>query len=314
MEYYNYTDLDIASSKMPPNAHLLHEQGDVLIIVDDLGDDVYYSEDKGATWTSISAIVTHDTMVNAWHDQTNKFIYYQALTAGNTNAVYKLDASDADPSNWSITEIGANLNHYGLDIWIRDGNIEQLICDTIENDLEVWQWQDPNWVEIDDYAVQDTHIYGNKAVVIGTVTYFVYADALGDPSMFSFNGAAITKLDDQGVATREVPEEHRRQGMSYDGVDVIHFITSNLAQTTFYHTEYSIAGDTMTEINEFDICMQLDRNTASGVKEKAFIADGLKVYQLHGVITHQWHLIAKINATGKHIKAITDNFVMLEDD
>ena len=65
---------------------------------------------------------------------------------------------------------------------------------------------------------------------------------------------------------------------------------------------------TIEERARHDICLMVDRNTASGVLEKGFHISRAEIYQLHPNSQHQLYLIAVPNVT-LPIVAITDNFL-----
>ena len=114
-----------------------------------------------------------------------------------------------------------------------------------------------------------------------------------------------TKME-TSAAGLKLPTNKSQQGIAYDGTDILYFVLYDMGDSKYYLYSYAITSDTLTKLGEHNISLMLDRNTASGVLEKAFHVSEYKIYQLHENI-QQLHLIS-IPATDAVIIAITDNF------
>ena len=139
----------------------------------------------------------------------------------------------------------------------------------------LWQWSDED-VELWKFDVSG-----------GTVTQAVLAGG------GSFAGASLHS-------------SKAMQGIAFDNVDSLFFVVV-IGGVNKLH-RYDITTDTLTNLGTYDVSLMLERNTASGVLEKAFHLTAYEVYQIQEH-KQQLYLIATPD-TGEVIIAITDNFLM----
>ena len=324
MKYNNYTDLGIISAKKPFNTHLFWElnNGYLLLIDSTSRRDLLISTDKGANWDSFgtgsftSGKITDDrNIVAGFFDRANDKIYFIGWETGVDGD--KIQCWELDVSTYTASDIGASIDAdnaagdgIGLDVWLRDGNLEVLLRDDNGGSLrwEVFKWVDPNWVYQNFVTVQDTIYF--PAVIIGTNAFFVSVlEATHTASVQRWTGAALTIRD--GIATVDGPSDDNMLSLSYDGNDLIYFplYSTGDAENRLY--SWSITGVEETKLGKYDVVLMLDRNTASGVLEKAFHLTEYKIYQIQKN-AQQLNLIAVPN-TDAVIIAITDNFIINDD-
>jgi hypothetical protein len=310
LKYYNYEDLGITSTRKPKNTHLFIETtSGVLYIVDSIDPTkIYKSIDKGANWMLIET--RSETIVSA--NLRSGIIYYMESSLNFTG----FRSFSLNTGNDSISE-SLNRTAYsedGLD-WFWDG----------EDDWQVWVDDDGS-----DYSIY--FFYG------GTCGNAFTPSHAGNPLHVSFMTQAqnkvwyIAEIENKalnlhsfdlvcpgathiveyvlGYTTYELPSDRNQISIAYDGSDVLYFILKKIADSKNYLCSYSISGDSLTELGEYNVALQLNRSTASGVMEKAFHLTEPRIYQLHPYVAYQLYYIAYLGS-GNVIIAITDNFLML---
>lgn len=319
MEYLNYTKVGVpdTATDIPLSPNLFWEidasAGKLLAVLNGEADDVQSSEDKGVTWT----VEVSGTAVffESWHDRANELIYLIEQDGANNAETYVVDYS-----NWaaiSITKHNGDLGVaaggiFDIDIFLRDGNLEIIICDG--NQIDARRYNDP-WASIDINGDNVNSV--SCVVIIGTVAYF-YGDINGANTvgMYSFDGATVDTLDT--IAATSFPTAPPGFGlaavknMAYDGDDTIYFIANDDGTGDDYLYSYGITADTITKRGKASYYLMRDRDTETGVKEKAwdFNVNAFSVYQLHDVIKYQLYKIAIPAITADYkIFAVTDNFL-----
>ena len=310
MEYKNYTDLGIVSAKKPFNTHLLIETSTGNLYMVDSTDQtsLLKSTDKGDNW---SQVANRSKDIRAiWYDRINGYLYCIEDDRGNDDiTVWYLDIGD-DSENVVGADIGDAL-YEATDIFIRDSNLEIAVLDTDNDRIEMYRWVDPNWNSQATLVQANDDVRFSYGIIIGTDYWFWMgrlsgADWLG--RLFQFTGAGFfTSLDP--ISDVKYPATYNQYGMAYDGSDVIYFIWEDTDDSDDYLFSYSIIGDSVTQLGKQNVALMLDRNTASGVLEKAFHLTEYNIYQLHSQLAYQLHLIAQPNLGGV-IVGITDNFLI----
>jgi hypothetical protein len=81
---------------------------------------------------------------------------------------------------------------------------------------------------------------------------------------------------------------------------------------TYHYHIYSISADTFTKKAEYNVALMLDRNTVSGVQEKAFHITNFQVYQI-GYSGHRLYKIFDGEPSSRTIIAISDNFMFVDN-
>ena len=316
MKYYNYTKVGspTVATDFPGEPNTLWEidqaAGKLLAIIDPDGDEIQSSEDKGLTWsTEVSGTAGALLAVSSWHDRANDLLYTIESDLANDAETYVIDYSTW--ANITITKHNGNLgtvisSYHEGDIFLRDGNLEAVVCDNAQIDAR--RYNNP-WASIDTNPDNIQHI--SSVVVVGTVAYF-YGDntAANTVGMYSFDGVTVDTLDI--IAATSYSALTAGRNLAYDGVDTIYFIAVDDGTGDRYLYSYAITTDTITKRGAASYVLMRDRDTASGVKEKAWdwAANGFKVYQLHDVIKYQLHIIAKPAITADYkIYCLTDNFL-----
>ncbi|MFX1394718.1 MAG: PKD domain-containing protein, partial [Promethearchaeota archaeon] len=112
------------------------------------------------------------------------------------------------------------------------------------------------------------------------------------------------------VADCEMNIERPQRSLAYDDLNIISFVLtdSETGKNNFY--TYNIDSGSINKVDDLDINLMLDRNTAPENFEKAFQISGNKIYQigLQGTI----ELVAELDITGSII-AISDNYLFTDD-
>jgi len=304
-----YKDLNITSSKKPYNTHLIVEASDGDLYLVDSTDQtkLYKSIDKGESW---SLITTRTKKIQTcWYIRTNEEIYFGDSDLDLTTVyIWKLTLS-----NDSITEIEDHVDSSFHDIFdIEVINIWSITSFDSAGDIFLRFKVGLNtW--LNNMGAKGIRTYDiSQACIIETDVYFLWkwSDENVELWKFNFSGGAFTQMEDLGANT-ELPSPNQR-AIAYDGSDVFYFVLQDTSDSKFYLWTYVISTGIATKQGEYNICLMLNRNTAPGVMEKAFHITEPKVYQLHPY-HHQLYFIAYLNVTGKHIIAITDNFLILDD-
>lgn len=320
MKYFNYTDLGIVSAKIPVNSPLwleVNSAGSHYVV--DTGDltHLWYSANKMDTEIKID-IDPGDVwggdddhrpanIISAWHDRANKIIYFVDHSGGNTIYSWKLDYS-ASESAPLITEMGTigGLTVVGdADIFLIGSDIFIWYVDTLE--LTVVKWVDPNWVN-QDTAGSTSHPL-SYVVVVGTIAYILLDAA--PVILFSYTNGTTTMASIETFIGKSLPSSSNLLGITYDGSNILNFILNLDADGKNYLYSYNISGDSQTGLGIYNISLMLDRNTASGVLEKAFHLTEDKIYQIQEHTT-QLYLIAVPDSDAVFV-GITDNFLMNDD-
>ena len=326
----HYKDLSIVSAKKPYSAQLFWElnNGYLLLVDSTSRRDLLISIDKGDNWDAFdtgsfsSGKITDDrNIVAAFFDRGNDLIYFIGWEVGVDGD--KIQCWKLDVSTYTASDMGASIDAdnapgdaIGIDVWIRDSNLEVLLRDDNGGSLrwEVFKWVDPNWVYQNFETRQDTvYIPG---VVIGTIVFFVSVlEAVHTASVMRWTGAALTVRD--GIANVDGPSDDNMLSISYDGNDTLYFplYSTNDAENRLY--SWSIAGVEETKLAAYDVALMLDRNnaaTAPNEFEKGFaIGASETVYEIKARLGGIRILQDCSGISDAVLIAITDNFLMNND-
>ena len=325
MRHPRYKDLGIVSTKKPYKAQLFWElnNGYLLLVDSTSRRDLLISTDKGLNWDTFgtgsfsSGKITDDrNIIGSYFDRDNDIIYFIGWEVGVDGD--KIQCWQLNVLTYTASDIGASIDAdnaagdgIGLDVWLRDGNLEVLLRDDNGGSLrwEVFKWVDPNWTYINFVTVQDTIYF--PAVIIGTNAYFVSVlEATHTASVQRWTGAALTVRD--GIATVDGPSDDNMLSMSYDGIDILSFPLFSTGDAENRLFIWSITGTEETKLAAYNVALMLDRNAAE--LEKGFsIGASETVYEIkarRGGIRQLQNMSAITDAV---IIAITDNFLMNND-
>lgn len=320
MKYNNYTDLGIVSSKKPTDLHLFFEINSGFLYLVDSADRTkfYKSLDKGDNWTQVDVDPNDSSGDNksrdfgtffAWHDRANTIIYLLDFdNVGDTLYPWKIDYSDD-----TVTDLGsiAKTDIIPSDIFIIGSDIFVFVYhkNAGQDQFEIFKWVDPNWVSQDTHNLANLY-FGNSGVVVGNLFYFRVEDAANDETyIYSYTHATTTIAQLLDVGNYDNPDEEALGAMTYDNKNILGFVVKDGADHKL--VSYNISGNSAIIGGIYNIALMLDRNTASGVMEKAFHLTEYKVYQIQENKL-QLYLIS-IVASDAVLIAITDNFLMNDD-
>ena len=320
MKYYNYTDLGIVSAKKPFNAHLFWEHSTYGLILVDSADQtkLFISTDKGDNWAEIDL-----------SDNTNSFKIQAGWLDGNDLWLVMCD-NDGIETEFEVcfVELDDSNDCNPIDVQATSAGDPMLVYDIFKlgSDFYVY-WNDAigvgevDWiteVTVSPFVAKDdvntapgrtTHV-----VVVGTKAYWWKSIApftSARTGVYDSTIPAIT-FPFNVITTHFIKTDTNFRSQSYDGSDFLYAILEQNIDGKNYLISFSITEDAYTVGGEQNVILMLDRNTASGVLEKAFHLTEYKIYQLHENIPHQLYLIA-IPDTDNAIIGITDNFFMNDD-
>ena len=307
MKSYNYEDLGFISPNKPQTTHLFIETLDgYLYLVDSVDNTkLYKSTDKGESWDLITTR-TKNILFQSY-DRTNGYIYFIDSDQDGTTMYYWY----LDLSNDSVHLIGST-TPTDVKAWdyILFNGTDDHICYSHNNagDLDLYIGGDSN--NMGTIGVRTYEV--SYLTVVSNIAYFLFKWSDENVGLWSYNDTTtvFTKLEDMGANT-SIPER-KRQGIAYDGSNVLYFVLEDTNDSKFYLYSYIISTDILTKLGEHNVSLMLDRNTASGVMEKAFHIIEYKVYQLHPHASHQLYYISKVPSDAILI-GITDNFLMNND-
>ena len=320
VKYDNYTDLEIVSVKKPFNAHLFWEHSTYGLILVDLDDQtkLFISTDKGDNWAEIDlSDNTHTYKIQSgWLDGVDLWLVMcdNDGTADNFEVCF-IELDDSNDCNPIGVSAGADVNTvYAEDIFKLGANIFVINREQRAGTKFIVSWD----VDTAPFTEIDTNSYGAlinvvfvKGVVIGSDYYtFFNSDDEIEFFRFEFEGTTNTLTALTPTGTYNIPTNINLRVISSDDTSILYFIVTS-DDSTYYLATHDINGTTWTLGGVYNIVLMLDRNTAAGVKEKAFHLTEYKIYQIQENV-QQLNLIAIVN-TDAVIIAITDNFLMNND-
>ena len=118
----------------------------------------------------------------------------------------------------------------------------------------------------------------SQVAVIGTDVYFNWKMANENVKLWKYDSITntITEIKDCGTNT-ELPPDNMR-GISYDEDNTLYFVLQDTSDLKYYLYTYEISTDALTKGDEYNIALQLDRDTDS--YEKVFSMQSDEVYQV----------------------------------
>ena len=316
IEYKDYTDLGFVTGIIPPNTHLfIEDSGGVLWMVDkDNPVNIYYSPDKGENWGLVDT--RDDTITMLYYDRDDNERIYAVdgtLADGSASHQFYIRTSDRGIVEGDLAGAGDEMKDI---IW--DGTrafAMKFVKGGAGAGTVYIHAKEFNGAFDDSFNTGDVHdakdLDMRPGVVIGGFDFFLYWHEDDNyVTLYKYEIAAngLTDLV-HSAADIKIPINKSQQGIAYDGSNILYFILQDTGDSKYYLYSYEITEDILTKSGEYNVSLMLDRNTASGIKEKAFHLTEYKVYQLHSVLPYQLHLIAEIDS-GEAIVGITDNFLI----
>ncbi|KKM60068.1 hypothetical protein LCGC14_1545600, partial [marine sediment metagenome] len=313
MQTRRYKDIGITISTIPANTVFTVETAtDTLYYVNIALDDIYKTDDKGATNSQIYN--GSNKIVSLWLDRDNELLYFLewVLVGGGVGNVI---AKYIDLSNDNITTIGTYDNTGAdnlidtADILLASSGLIFLIVTGADN-VRIVHWGGAAWVEDDQYAGASDPPIGFATKISDTVFYFMIEDGGVEGRMMSYNHGTTTLTaltsDPNGI----FPALGLR-GITYDGSNIFSMVLDDSGTNTLF--KFNISGNSFTELSTYNIALQLDRfniGTVPNEFEKAFGVSNEIVYEIkpnRGGVVQLQDISALSDA---NIKVITDNFVI----
>ena len=316
MKNYGYTYIEITSSKKPYNTHLWWVVSEFVWYMIDFDNQkvLLKSINKGESWETIT---TRDkNIVSAWFDRTNSKIYFMDWTDADDITIWYLDLSN-DSVNVVGSDIGDN-NSQAVDVFIRDSNLEVILRDSFNGQIEVYRWEDPNWVYKDFEVVGGVTRYW-FGVIVGTSIYLCFKNGADLVTIGMWNGSNLNMSLDS-ISGYGRPNNENLLGISYDDSNLLFLIIKKVSDSKNYLYSYSISENTLTEYSEYNIALMLNRN-GFGInpndQENGFEIDGTNIYKTSqskkGVFLIQDISLSVDFTAGSTIVAITDNYLFVDN-
>ncbi len=325
IEIDGYTDLGITSTKKPFTTHLFWEHSTYGIFMVDSTDQTKLLKSTkarllvdGSDWDIIDlSDNTNSYKIQAgWLDGVDLWLVMcdNDGTADDFEVCF-IEMDDSDDCNPVAVSAGADINTvYAYDIFKIGANHYVMNRESRAATVLYVVWDvDAAFVEKANIGagVPTINTYG---LVTGNDFYFMASNAAAGGSVFMYlydDTIPSITLRDSDLGTYQLSSVPNQLSLAYDGNNIIYFILDSGG--LHYLGTYTIDTDTIAGSTTVqNIALMLDRNTASGVMEKAFHITEDKIYQLHPIILHQFHLIAVPDSDAVFI-GITDNFLMNDD-
>lgn len=321
MKFYKYEYLR-DTTKKPFNTHLFVEASDGDFYLVDSADQtkLYKSDDEGASWDLITTRT--QKIQSCWYDRTNEKIWFVDCDQ-QANA---FDVWNLTLSNDSVTSVGSSSGANAGTVDVMD--IFRIGTDTFVINFEtrdastdifvVWDVDATPFVEKDTEEFPDAiPSKYSRGVVSGNIYYGYNNYYFADPAYlrcsvvkYDNTGPTISILSPLTDAGYDIPDDENQKGCAFDNDDLIYLILKKSADSKNYLWKYSISGTSWIEICEYNIALMLDRNTASGIYEKAFHITNPYIYQIHRAYANLFK-IGKTD-TGDTLIGISDNFLFVE--
>ncbi len=329
IKYYNYEDLGITSAKKPFNTHLFwHHATYGFVMVDSVDQTVLLFSTKarllidGSDWDTVDlSDNTNSYKIQAGWLDGNDLWLVMCDNPGDDFGVCYVELDDSNDCNPVGIGAGGTADAgtvYAYDIFKIGTDVFVLNNEERTNvpKIVVWDVDTAPFIEKDSWNGADcTYNLGpySFVVIVGNIVYFT-VDMIGCNyvGIMTYNHTTTTiiapvEYTDAGYSH---PSSRNQLSIAYDGSDILYFIVKKDADSKNYLYSYVISTNTLTKLGEYNICLQLNRSTASGVMEKAFHLTEPRVYQLHPYAKYQLYYVANLGS-GNVIIAITDNFLML---
>lgn len=309
VDYDNYVDLGIVSPDIPNDMHKLIEgQGTYagILYMTSVADpsSIRYSIDKGESWTDTAILAILDTLT---YDVANSWIFGAStgqvfLYRMNTNTIIGIGGVNADTI---------------LDVFQANSAIyEAGIADGANATLHIYEYTGAGaagWTircnAQNMGAIGGRTYAGSQFAADGTYGWFLFKWSNENVKLWrwTYNAASTVMMEDLGANTQLPPAA--QGAIAYDGNDLLYFVLQDTGDSKYYLHSYSISTDNHTKLGEYNIALQLERNTELGVLEKGFHISEDKIYQIPSTNRGTLNYISNFNF-GDDIKAMTDNFII----
>ena len=326
----NYTDLGITSTKKPFNTHLWWEHTTYgIMMVDSTNQAVLLFSTKarllidGSDWdvVDLSDNVNSYKIQSGWLDGVDLWLVMcdNDGTADDFEVCF-IELDDSNDCNPVDVSSGGDVNTvYAYDIFKFDGDIYVVSKEERGGTVKFVGWD----VDTDPFVEITTQSWGGALADLGPLTYGVIVDIGGGEGCYfffdveasnnlyllSFNGTIFTASTEHPITDVSFPSDPNQLSLAWDGVEFVYNIYEKDGDGLTYLNAWSYFDDANTNLGRYDVALQLDRNTASGVQEKAFHITEDRIYQLSSTAAHQLYLISAHDFVDTII-AITDNFLM----
>jgi len=326
--YYTALLQAITDNRTPSHAHVLWDDETYGLWMVDTASKryLYKSLDEGVTWTQIydGGGATYEIMI--FHpDLTNSRLLIGVIETGQHDfGLIEIDLTD-DSDNSLLQSIIHDI--YGLDIGFFD-----------DGEYGVYYYENigGNYVLYVDGGLAFNHSQ-DMGSAAGRTVKTSYFEKVGDDLWFLWNwsnenvelwkydhsAGSFTQMQDLG-ANSIIPDDHDLRGISYDGTDYLYFIVEDTVASKNYLWAYSISLDTITQLDEFNVALMLNRmNTATGVffdTEKGFGKGATNYRMLYQIPSSFLGYLYKIgdltsisDLSGYSISGVTDHYVILDN-
>lgn len=340
MKYHRFKALGITSSKKPQNTHLWFElDSGMLYLVDSVDNTkIYYSADKGLSWTQLDIDPSNTSGDNksrdhkiqsAWHDRGNSIIWFIDCENDGIQVdfdVWKLDYSGSETAP-SITEIGTSVAggicHIVYDIFVIGTNtyasVYELEADA-DTVLKIYDVDTAPFTLKDSITHSPVNIWVNAgmSVVISDKAYFIAHRLTGlTMYMMIYDATGNTLTTHDSFAGYFIGANKSFASLAYDGRNIIHSTAYKDADGLYYSFEYDITADDWSGGTSLtNVALMSDRNcpgVAPNEMEKGFGITNETVYEMRYSRSGIMLLQDCSDLTDANIIAITDNFFMNND-
>ena len=316
---YRFTSLDITSSKLPVNQHMLIENnGDLFIVASGDTSRIYKSEDKGSSWSQIT-YHQYYTIASFFHNRSNDRLYFiEESTLYQQIRVYYVDLTDDSVvgiSTWAPSDGYANQGD--LDIWVSGSNIYAILAyinSSVVRVIHVYKSTGGAFTVQDSISPAASTAIG-YVTVVGTEAYFMNGTSSTtmmlrtyDMSTDSFSLAYQVEASGYNLFNYDA--------IAYDGSNILHFVITHSGSSINYLYSYNISGGTDTQEGEYDLSLMLDRNCSGIVPneyEKAIDSANEIIYEIKSRRGGVVRLQDLSTLSDNSLIAITDNFCMNGD-
>jgi len=317
MEYDNYEDLGITSTKTPLNSHLIQEisNGHIYMVpVDDISK-IFESDDKGANWTEVIDVgPLNKEIISFFYDQGRERLYYNFGEEGSPDVqTYKyIDLSDNSDNAVQSVAVGAADLRDSFDQVVIGTAVYLILPYALAGDILIHFTKAGVGDFTNNMGAVGVRTYKmSYSIVIGSFIWFLWqwSDENVEIWKWEIDTANFTEVEDLGANT-VLTTAKKQRGVAYDGINNLHFILEDSGDANKPKLwSYDISGDIATKGGELNVILMLNRETIIGVQEKGFHLTEDKIYQLHPKLSNQLLLISNESFSQSAWNAITDNFL-----
>ena len=336
MERKAYTNLGIVSTKKPFNTHLwwFHSTYGI-VMVDSTNQTVLLHSTiarllvDGNDWSVINLTDnTNSYKIQAgWLDGNDLWL----VSCDNDGTaddfeVFFIELDDSNDCNPIDVSTGGDANSVkAFDIFKIGANFYVINKEdrTASEFLVVWDVDTNPFVEKSALDVGGIGVSTNDigfGIVIGDDYHFTWDKTGGGNDQIAIEnydgiieiiGAVPDPESFPGALTAYSLPNRSMSGITFDGIDTINYVVNKDSDGKNYLVKHVLTTEAVV-LAEHNVAFMLDRNTASGILEKAFHITESSIYQLQTTITNQLHLIATPSTDAVWI-AITQTLLMNDD-